>query len=75
MRFLLVYRVDAEFIRTHLLPLKETEHHEIVVVAERDETELRDALRRHHGDRNKAAEELGISRSTLWRKMKKYNLL
>jgi PAS domain S-box-containing protein len=32
------------------------------------------ALRRHHGNRTRAAEELGMHRSTLWRKMKSLGL-
>jgi PAS domain S-box-containing protein len=33
-----------------------------------------DSLKRHHGNRQKAAEELGIHRSTLWRKIKELQL-
>jgi transcriptional regulator with PAS, ATPase and Fis domain len=33
-----------------------------------------DALKKHAGNRSKAAEELGIDKSTLWRKIKKYNI-
>ena len=33
-----------------------------------------DALKRHAGNRSKTAEELGIDKSTLWRKIKKYNI-
>ena len=33
-----------------------------------------DVLKRHGGNRSKAAEELGIDKSTLWRKIKKYNI-
>ena len=33
-----------------------------------------DALKRYAGNRSKAAEELGIDKSTLWRKIKKYNI-
>jgi len=33
-----------------------------------------DALKRHAGNRSKAAAELGIDKSTLWRKMKKFNI-
>ncbi len=33
-----------------------------------------DALKRHGGNRSKAAEELGVDKSTLWRKIKKYNI-
>jgi PAS domain S-box-containing protein len=32
------------------------------------------ALDRHHGNRTHAARELGISRNTLWRKIKRFNL-
>jgi PAS domain S-box-containing protein len=33
-----------------------------------------DALNRFHGNRTKAAETLGIDRTTLWRKMKRYRI-
>ena len=33
-----------------------------------------DVLKRHGGNRSKAAKELGIDKSTLWRKIKKYNI-
>lgn len=32
------------------------------------------ALKEHHFNRGKVAAELGVSRTTLWRKMKKYNI-
>ena len=32
------------------------------------------ALEKHNGRRNKAADELGISQRTLYRKIKQYNL-
>jgi PAS domain S-box-containing protein len=35
---------------------------------------LRRVLHKHNWHRQKAAQELGIDRTTLWRKMKKYNL-
>lgn len=36
---------------------------------------IREALERHNGNRMKTAGELGISRNTLWRKMKRLKLL
>ncbi len=36
---------------------------------------IQKALQKHHGHRGKAAAELGIDKSTLWRKMKRYGLL
>jgi PAS domain S-box-containing protein len=35
---------------------------------------IRDALARHNGNRTHAAADLGISRNTLWRKMKRYSI-
>jgi transcriptional regulator of acetoin/glycerol metabolism len=35
---------------------------------------IRAALRRHDGRLGQAARELGVSRTTLWRKMRKYGL-
>jgi transcriptional regulator with PAS, ATPase and Fis domain len=35
---------------------------------------IREALERHRGNRTRAAGELGISRNTLWRKMKRYEI-
>jgi transcriptional regulator of acetoin/glycerol metabolism len=35
---------------------------------------VKTALRKHEGNRIKVARELGISRATLWRKMKRYGL-
>lgn len=36
--------------------------------------QLRDLLKKHDGDRAAVAQELGISKTTLWRHMKKYNV-
>lgn len=46
---------------------------EAALVSPRAE-ELMELLRRHHGSREKAAAELGISKTTLWRRMRKYGL-
>jgi len=35
---------------------------------------IRDTLKRHRGNRTESARSLGISRNTLWRKMKKYGI-
>jgi PAS domain S-box-containing protein len=35
---------------------------------------IRDALKRHRNNRTRTAQELGVSRNTLWRKMKKYGI-
>ncbi len=44
-------------------------------VAEEDEaSQIRQALQRNHGNRTRAARELGMHRSTLWRKMAQFHL-
>jgi PAS domain S-box-containing protein len=35
---------------------------------------IREALQRHGGQRTRAARELGVSRNTLWRKMRRYGI-
>ena len=37
-------------------------------------TAIREALTRHGGNRTRTAQDLGISRNTLWRKMKKLGI-
>lgn len=39
-----------------------------------DRRRISQCLQRHHGNRNKTARALGINRTTLWRKMKRYGL-
>ncbi len=54
----------------------DVEHHEAESLSLQDkEIDLiKKALEKHHGKRKKAAEELGISERTLYRKIKQYNL-
>jgi PAS domain S-box-containing protein len=58
-----MYREESASVAKPFGRLKETETNEII-----------EALKRHGGNRSRAAAELGINKSTLWRKMKKYNL-
>ncbi|MFZ5981407.1 MAG: sigma-54 interaction domain-containing protein [Candidatus Zixiibacteriota bacterium] len=39
-----------------------------------EQTRIRVALKKHDGNQSAAAAELGINRSTLWRKLKRYNI-
>ena len=45
-----------------------------IAKAANDETMIRAALRRHGGNQTRAAAELGINRTTLWRRMKRYGI-
>jgi transcriptional regulator with PAS, ATPase and Fis domain len=43
-------------------------------IAFSERTLILDMLRKHHWHKGKTASALDINRTTLWRKMKKYNL-
>ena len=43
-------------------------------LAELERRRIMDALRLHHGKKGLAAQELGMSRSTLWRKMREHHI-
>ena len=55
--------------------MKETKGESRMVIYRSPESiELSEILERCHGNRNLAAKELGISTTTLWRRMKKYGV-
>jgi PAS domain S-box-containing protein len=68
----------GEEIRIEHLPqhiVAESEGSNGFVANHKNEKEvIEEALQRHHGNRAKVADELGMHRSTLWRKMKIYRL-
>ena len=45
-----------------------------VNLREQEKNTIRSVLLKHNGHRGKTAQELGIDKSTLWRKMQKYTL-
>lgn len=59
-----------------LFPHVEESHGEkrILVYRSQETDELEELLERFHGNRKLVAEELGISTTTLWRRMKKYGI-
>jgi PAS domain S-box-containing protein len=66
-------------IRVEHLPAHITDQSEavsgIVNGASNEKQVILEALQRHHGNRTKAAVELGVHRSTLWRKLKSYGIV
>ena len=69
---------DGEEIRAEHLPeqiVAESETTNGFLLDHLSEREvIEEALRRHHGNRSRVAEELGMHRSTLWRKLKTYGI-
>lgn len=74
--------VDADFVLTQLpnsmgngLDNGNGKHeHFITACDDSEEVRILQLLDKHHGRRDMVAEELGISKTTLWRKMKKYGV-
>ena len=51
------------------------EHLQKESIKDAEKLHIQSTLAKYNGDRQKVAETLGIDKSTLWRKMKKFNLL
>ena len=71
------HKIDEVFLRRQveqLAPHMEPETHQVVLVKDPKAVELAELLKRYGGNRQKVADELGISKTTLWRYMKKYGI-
>jgi len=75
---------QATRIRTVHLPPELVHNKKILKIEEKEKHPplqsfekqlIQDTLEKHNGNKILAAEELGLHRSTLWRKMKKYDLV
>lgn len=69
--------IDEVFLRKQLeqvTPLMTAEEERVIVVRDAKAVEIMELLTRHNGSREKVAAELGISKTTLWRYMKKYGI-
>lgn len=69
--------VDEVFLRKQLelvTPKLTAEAEKVVVVKDYKAIEIMELLEKHGGNREKVAEELGISKTTLWRHMKKFGI-
>jgi transcriptional regulator with PAS, ATPase and Fis domain len=69
----------GEEIQAEHLPSQITSHdgaaNGITLHRQSEKDVIMEALRRHKGNRTRAAEELGVHRSTLWRKIKSYGIV
>lgn len=68
---------DTVFVRRQLEQINpdiQPETNRIVVYKDRQAVEISELLKKYNGNREKVAGELGISKTTLWRKMKKYGI-
>jgi len=68
------YQMSSEpLVGTNVIDVSEHQE-ESLSLQDREKELIRKALEKYHGKRKKAAEELGISERTLYRKIKQYNL-
>ncbi len=71
------HTVDEVFLRRELeqlAPRIDAETRQVVVIKDSKALEITELLKKHGGNREKVAEELGVSKTTLWRYMKKYGI-
>jgi transcriptional regulator with PAS, ATPase and Fis domain len=71
--------IDEVFIKhlfSELYPIIQQQHNreKIVIYKDPEAVIITDALEKHGGNRSLAAAELGMSKTTLWRHMKKYGI-
>ncbi len=71
--------ITEAFVQRHLphsfaVPAAPEDSAPPVVVSDREAATILQALEKHRGNRAAAADELGMSKTTLWRRMKKYGL-
>lgn len=70
-----VDEVELRLLYEQLFPkIREEEEKKVVIYHAKEEEEIRELLTKYHGNRNQVAGELGISTTTLWRRMKKYGI-
>ena len=67
----------VQFLLEEMYPAQETvkEDGTTVIYQHPEAARLTELLEKHHGSRSAVAQELGISTTTLWRRMKKYGVI
>lgn len=69
--------IDEVFLKNHLQklsPVIDLRSNEIITYRSREADQLISLLQEYQGNRQKVADALGISTTTLWRRMKKYGI-
>lgn len=69
--------IDEVFIRKQIeqiLPDVISGTEKVVIYKDKEAVRIAELLRKHNGNREKVAAELGISKTTLWRHIKKYGI-
>lgn len=69
--------IDEVFLRQQLeqiAPRTLPETEQIVLYKDQKAVEIAALLKKHHGNRQQVAAELGVSKTTLWRYLKKYGI-
>ena len=72
--------IDTESLPSHIKAFPEQEMQAIKMQSlpvSREETEklfIKELLKKYNGNKKRVAEDLGLSRTTLWRRLKKHNL-
>lgn len=69
--------VGEDFLREQIeqaFPQVPSGTEKIVVYKDKKAAEIEELLKKYNGNRNQVAEELGVSKTTLWRYMKKYGI-
>jgi len=67
--------LPSEILMSHTTEISESERHPTPVTRTIDEeTSIRQALTEHQGNIARASESLGIHRTTLWRRLKRYHI-
>lgn len=67
----------VQFLLEEMYPAQETvkEDGTTVIYQHPEAARLMELLEKHHGSRSAVAQELGVSTTTLWRRMKKYGVI
>lgn len=69
--------VGEDFLREQIeqvFPRAHPDSEKMVIYKDKKAVEIEELLKKYNGNRNQVAEELGVSKTTLWRYMKKYGI-